>query len=142
MRFPLSTARERQHAIDYINALPFPDAGTKSRYFADITRKSPPRSHDQNRLYWLWIACICQETGNDKDDVHEEFKRMFLGTERVKIFGHGRNKPRSSKDLNTAQFKVYLDRIQIFANTELSIILPDPDDRYWDSFAERYSPYL
>lgn len=36
------------------------------------------------------------------------------------------------------QFKHYLDKIQVFAATELSITLPDPDDYHWETFYKYY----
>jgi hypothetical protein len=38
--------------------------------------------------------------------------------------------------------KDYLDKIQIFASTELGIKLPDPQDQRWDEFYAYYQDRL
>jgi hypothetical protein len=56
---------------------------------------------------------------------------MFNGTE------HG--KTQSTTTLNTAEFTAYLEKIQIFASAELGIVLPNPDDLYFDSMVDYYA---
>lgn len=36
------------------------------------------RSQAQNRLYWQWVACLADELGLGKDELHIYFKRRFL----------------------------------------------------------------
>lgn len=43
------------------------------RYKVVIERYTEPRTISQNALMWLWFTCIEQETGTDKQDVHEPF---------------------------------------------------------------------
>ena len=41
------------------------------RYKVVIERYTEPRTISQNALMWLWFTCIEQETGTDKQDVHD-----------------------------------------------------------------------
>jgi hypothetical protein len=104
-----------------------------------ITKK---RSNDQNALYWMWIACICDEIGENSNDLHETLCEKFLPIKEKLIFGITKIERTSTKKLDTIQFKNYLDKIQIFASSELGIILPNPEDRYFEQFKERYEKYL
>ena len=106
-------------------------------YTVEIRLRKGRRTIPQNRLYRLWLVCISHETGNDVDDLHEYFKRKYLEPKEVNIFGSVEIRY-TTTDLTTAQFKEYLDKIQVFASTELAITLPDPDDKIWEAFYEHY----
>ena len=106
-------------------------------YTVEIRLRKGRRTLDQNALLWLWLTCVSQETGNDKDALHEYFKQKFLQPEAVNVGGDEMNHY-STRKLTTAQFKEYLDKIQIFASVELAITLPDPDDKIWEAFYEHY----
>ena len=113
----------------------------KKSYTVEITEKKVRRSIPQNSLLWLWLTAIEHETGNDRNDLHEFFKAKFLQPEQVELFGTTLNKY-STTNLNTVQFKYYLDKIQQFASAELAITLPDPEDKYWEDFYKYYSDKL
>jgi hypothetical protein len=75
--------------------------------------------------------------------LHEYFKQHFLGVDERFVF----NKyqiivPKSTTGLDTKQMTDYLERIQQFANTELGVVLPNPEDRYWDEFVEHYENHI
>lgn len=132
MKRKLLTELDRDMVISQIKRLDL-----KKVYTVEITERRIKRTISQNGLYWLWLTCISHETGNDKDDVHEVFKTKYLNPHYKNILGE----PiiiRSTTDLDTAQFKEYLDAIQVFASTELQITLPDPDDVRWEEFYDYY----
>lgn len=118
--------------ISYIQRLDI-----KKLYTVEVLEKKANRSISQNSLYWLWLTCIEFETGNDRDELHEIFKKKFILPKKVNIYGTEIERY-STTDLDTAQFKQYLDKIQIFASTELAITLPDPESKYWDEFYSYY----
>jgi hypothetical protein len=128
----LLTETDREMVIAQIKRL---DLG--KTYTVEITEKKSRRTISQNSLYWLWLTCIEHETGTDRDDLHEYFKRKYLTPDRVQIFGQYYDRF-STKDLNTTQFKYLLDHIQVFAQAELAITLPDPDDQRFDDFYKYY----
>ena len=100
------------------------------------------RTTNQNSLYWLWLTCIQQETGNDKNDLHEYFKYRYLSARKFSFQGKSLYLYPSTKELDTAEMKQYLDEIQIFAQTELAINLPDPKDKNFEHFVEHYKQFI
>ena len=106
-------------------------------YTVEITEKKPVRTISQHKLYWLWLTCLSFETGNDKDDLHEFFKEKYIEPTIVTVFGV-EQKRRTTTTLTTTQFKYFLDHIQQFASTDLSITLPDPESQYWNEFYKYY----
>ena len=113
----------------------------KKSYTVEITEKKVRRSIPQNSLLWLWLTAIEHETGNDRNDLHEFFKAKYLTPNQVEVFGTNLTKY-TTTNLNTEQFKYYLDHIQTFASSELAITLPDPKDKYWEDFYKYYSDKL
>jgi hypothetical protein len=110
-------------------------------YSVDIIEKKHIRTIPQNRLYRLWLVCIGFETGNDPDVLHEFFKEKYLEPEEIIIF-NSKVKKYTTTNLNTVQFKNYLDKIQAFSLSELSITLPNPEDKYWEEFLNYYQDKL
>jgi hypothetical protein len=115
-------------------------------YTVEVKLQREKRSIDQNRLYWLWLTCIMHETGQDKNDLHAVFAAKFLGTDKttVKLNGveYSTENVRTTTNLDTKQFKYYLDRVQQFANVELGIELPNPEDQYFEQFETFYKNYI
>jgi hypothetical protein len=132
MKRKLITELDREMVIAQIKRL---DLG--KTYTVDITEKKVRRTISQNSLYWLWLTCISVETGQDREDLHYYFKHKFLTPEKVLIFGEYQDRF-STTSLNTVQFKYLLDHIQAFASVELSITLPDPDDKKFEDFYKYY----
>ena len=132
MKRKLLTEIDREMVISQIKRLDL-----KDRYTVDITKRVIRRTISQNNLMWLWLTCIQYETGQDKDELHEIFKKKWIPPKT--IFKYGVEvEIYSTKDFDTSQFKYYLDKIQIFASTELSITLPDPEDKRWEDFYDYY----
>jgi len=52
-------------------------------YDVTVAVHKAQRSIPQNKLYWCWVALICEETGADRDEVHTELKRRYLPSESV-----------------------------------------------------------
>lgn len=133
MDYRINTPKDKEAVKSVIDKLP-----ESVRYDLTIKRHRERRTLDQNRLYFLWLACIADETGHGKDDLHEYFKQRFLGFEqRAVLNGRVYINP-STAGLNTKQFSDYLDKIQVFANMELGILLPNPQDLEFNQFYERY----
>jgi hypothetical protein len=116
----------------------------KEGKFADVKEGKERRSIPQNDLYWFWLTFLENEseTGYTKDEFHEFFKYEYLGEyyETLLINGNtwGYYKFPSTTDLNTKQFSEYMDKVERFANTELKVSLPHPEDL---GFAELFEKY-
>ena len=110
----------------------------EKQYSVEISVKKDQRSIQANRLYWLWVSCLESETGNDKEILHHELRMMFLPRKQGMLNGRQVEIPGSTAGLDTGQFKQYLDKIQVFAASELGVHLPDPDDLIFESFYDYY----
>jgi len=97
------------------------------------------RTLSQNRLYFLYLKCIEDETGQDKDDLHFIFKSKYLQAKNIEFGGEYHNIIKSTTELDTKQFTDYIEKIIVFASSELGIKLPDPKDLEFEAFKEFYS---
>lgn len=111
-------------------------------YELKIAKKVKSRSLPQNRLMWMWFACIGQDTGQSVDDIHDYYAYKFLPryiTEletgaQVRVPGH-------TSTLTTEAFTDFLNQVQADAATELNITLPTPDDLAWEEFEAQFKEY-
>ena len=138
MLFRIERAADKRKVTDYVERLP-----DGKRYTVEIKLRRQPRSVNQNRLYWMWLACIMHETGEDKERLHEFFKQHFLGVFVQSVFDKYQVAvPPSTKGLDTKQMTDYLERVQQFAASELGIVLPNPQDLQWPEFEAYYSQFI
>ena len=86
------------------------------------------RTNPQLSLYWKWLGIIANETGNDKDDLHDYFKVKFLSPELVSIFGMEQMRYTTS-GLPAKEMSEYMDRVLAFTTSELGVFLPLPQDQ-------------
>jgi hypothetical protein len=105
----------------------------------DLTEHKNKRSVKQNSLYWMWLTCIQDETGNDKNDLHKYFAEKFLGIEEVEIFGVKQLRIKSTPDNDTKEFTDYLEKIRLFVAEEQSIYLPSPQMQGYEDFIFTYN---
>ena len=81
---------------------------------------STSRSNGQNKYYFgVVVDMISEETGNEPEETHELLKMRFL-----KPMGK-----RNTTELTTQEFKIYIERIQIWAAQTLNIVIPDPNEK-------------
>lgn len=133
MKFLIHNQDSLQGVKDYISKL-----NLEKRYEVNITLKREKRTIPQNRLYWLYVTCIADETGNSKEDIHTHLKQTFLKVEDVIIGNASIAKTISTTKLNTAMMANYINQIVVWASSECGIILPDPADYVWEQFYEKY----
>lgn len=139
MNLKIKNEHDKAVTKEKIDAL---DLSKGKSYDITISVKRSIRTISQHRLYWLWVTCIEQETGNDKETLHEYFKQQFLGRQSVQIFNTEVYPLRSTTGLNTKEFTDYLNKIQVFASSELGIVLPNPIDLQFHQFYEKYKDFL
>lgn len=116
---------------------------TNGRHVIEIKRSVRKRSLAQNRLMWLWFACIEQETGQYAADIHDYYCLKYLPHditdlatgETVRVAGH-------TSILTTEAFTDFLNKVQADAATELGITLPSPEDEAWQEFENEYRHYV
>ncbi len=135
MKGKLRNDTDKAGLIEFINKL-----NLSKIFYWEIKKHIRRRSISANNLYWLRLALISTETGNNIDSLHEAFKQMFLSPVIVTI-NDKEISTYSTKRLNTSQFYEYMERISAEV-AELGIILPSPEDLIFDSFVEEYENHL
>ena len=88
-----------------------------------IEKHRKKRTDSQNNLYWKMLQIIEEDTGHSKDDLHEFFKRKFLG-DKIEVLGEPFVISRSTTKLNTKTFSTYLLDIRFFIKDAADIDLP------------------
>lgn len=107
-------------------------------YVVTISRVQSRRSVDQNRLLWLWLNCIADETGNSAQVVHDYYCDKFL--KQVDALADGRQfyRVRGTSGLDKQAFTDFLNKLQADAASEFGILLPQPSDLAWEAFEMEY----
>jgi len=118
------------------NGLKFTSDGAKMR-FIGYAENHPKEIYDlipreqkkkrtlpQNSYYFAYLRMIENETGNEANDLHEIFKRLFLQPRFVSYQGKEIKLPASTTGLTKLDMGDYLDKI--CAHT--AVPLPDPAD--------------
>lgn len=140
MKFKIFTQEDKAAVKEYIDELP-----DGKPFSVVIVRWQSKRTMDQNRLYWLWLNCIAKdgELGYTAEELHCVFAQKFLGARQKIMYGESAlvDVP-STRRLDTKEFSAYLEKIETFANTELGIPLPNPQDKYFNQFYEQYKDVI
>jgi len=125
MYFKTVNEEVKQNAIKAIE-------GLEGVYSIEITKYKKDRTASQNKLMWMWLGIISNDTGNEPDQLHEIFKLKFLGSETLSALGFKIERPKSTTKLSTQEFTDYLDKIEGLA-ISIGIRLPRPEDLYRES---------
>lgn len=134
MRFIITTEQDRK---EYIRRISEVTLDGKKRFLADFRVYRVKRSLPQNRLYWMWLRCIKDETGNEEEHLHQYFKDRFLSFELVAMFGEQTKIAASTSDLDTKAFSEYLEKIRMHMQDQ-GILLPKPGEAAWEQFYAQY----
>lgn len=70
------------------------------------------RTTKQNRLWWLYVGILSNETGYDKNEMHEQLKSQFMPF------------AKSTTELSTKEFSDMVNQIVRWSAETLSVILP------------------
>lgn len=111
---------EKQRMAQYVRSL-------KGDVSVTVKKRTKPRSSHQNRYYWgVVVALLSEYTGYEHEEMHDALKLLFLRKP-----AHAPGLPdtlRSTSDLSTKEFEDYLERVRRWADIELSIIIPLPNE--------------
>jgi len=135
----IERSQEKRHIIESMVVSHFSQYPDSDKAIIEIREDKATRSVKQNKLYWLWLKVIDDETGMPKLDyledgkwhkgLHTRFKCDHIDKE---FYDDGSMKIPSTKKLKIKGFTEYLERIDR-AMIELGIILPHPNDLYWEA---------
>ena len=125
--FIVADERGRQRAMDVLSTL-----SLDKPWSVVIEPYRKKRTTSQNALMWAWLDQVAQlvhdDTGTDKDDVHEFFKLKFLPVKTIVISGETKHIPGSTKELSAADMAAYMDKVYAWVTSNLGLILPVPED--------------
>ena len=102
-------AKDYNEIIDYIRECP------NAEYRVEIKKKRKLRTPPQNRLYWLVLNWFRIETGNEKEDMHELFRKKFnMKLRKVTINGKTYivELPGSTTVMDTKEFSEYYNKVE------------------------------
>jgi len=123
--FVLKNDDIKKNCIDHIQSL-------DGVYRVTIKKYKKDRTKAQNRLMWMWLGIISDDTGESPENLHEVFKLRFLGTEKIQSMGYSIEIPKSTTKLTTQEFTDYLDKIDTLMRS-IDIALPYPQDLYYEA---------
>lgn len=83
-----------------------------TRVIISVEPEEKARTINQNRLYWLYIRIISEETGHGEDDLHALFKQKFLPNIKSRVFDEEVTVIKSTTRLNTDEFSEYINKIE------------------------------
>lgn len=95
-----------------------------------VTKYRQKRSEQANRLYFAWLTLLEEETGQDKDDFHDFFKKKLL-TRIVDLSGKIEKVVGSTAKMDSLEFYDYMERVQQISMEFFNIILPNPYEEEW-----------
>jgi ATP-dependent phosphoenolpyruvate carboxykinase len=97
-------------------------------YRVELKENRGKRSLNENAYYWGVVVKILSDyTGDTPDDMHEVLKAKFLKTV-VNFGGEELVMSKHTWNLTTKEFEEYLEQIRIFAQTELDVKIPLPNE--------------
>lgn len=97
--------------------------------FVVVGDEKPTRSNNQNRYYWsVVLGLLSEHTGYTPDEMHEVLLQKFSVKKEVKIGDETHFIKSRSHKMKTDEFQEYLEKIRLFAATELNIIIPLPGE--------------
>jgi hypothetical protein len=120
----LRDERLRQIVLDFVGKLDIAHP-----WKITIERYKKKRSLSQNALYWKWVGIISDETGNDRDEVHEFFKVKFL-TPTIIEMGDTAIACRTTTKLSTQDMSDFMEKVMAFSTGNLGILLPIPEEMH------------
>lgn len=135
MKYNLKKPFKAESARAYLEKL------IKKGALSEVREIRGKRTIDQNSLYWLYMACLEVETGNNRYELHEFFKKKFIEPIKKNVFGRV-IEIRTTTNQDTKLFTIYLNNIVDFALMELNIVMPNPDDKRLLDFYNTYKEFI
>jgi len=81
------------------------------------------RTIKQNSYMWLLLTYIGVEIGYTKDEMHDEYQKMFLSYKKNR-----KRFVRKTSSLNTKEMTVFISQFRYHALNELGVPTPEPNE--------------
>lgn len=105
-----------------------------------LTIEKPIRNNEQNSLFWIYLGCLSEGTGQSVWDVYtyicEKYNRENCLYNKDGLFKSG-----GTSKLNTKSFAELITNTQV-EGAELGITLLSKGDRDFEAFFEEYRHYI
>lgn len=72
MLLRIRTPKDKDKVKAYVD-----DLKADKKYIVEVKVERERRSVSQNALYWLWLTCLMDETGEHKDNLHDFLNLSF-----------------------------------------------------------------
>lgn len=90
-----------------------------------LSKPTQTRSGNQNRFYWgVVVDTIARETGHTVEEVHAVLKQLFLPRRFVTVGKREHELPKTTTELSTDEFTLFLEAVRAWASTDLGLTLP------------------
>jgi len=97
------------------------------KYYKPRSTGADPKRGNQNGYYWaVVVADIAAHTGHTPQEIHEEMK--ILHNPVASEFSPEITKGGSTEALNTIEFEEYVERVRVWAATDLDLVIPLPNE--------------
>ena len=95
-----------------------------------VKRYRKPRSNPANAYHWgVIVKVICDETGNESNDIHEYLLGEHVGWVEYEVLGTVKKRPsRRSHDMNVEDFEKFNEYCRSFAASNLGLVIPLPGE--------------
>lgn len=106
----------------------------KDEKFVELKVIHPTRSDQQNKYFHVLVGFFAAEYGETLEHVKQEMfkkivnRKLFLTEYVNKVTGELREAWRSSKDLDTGEMTIAIERFRNYASKEAGIYLPEPNE--------------
>ena len=91
-----------------------------------FARPTTSRSQRQNRFYWgVVLTAIAESTGNSTEDIHVVLRDRLLPRKFITLGSKEVEVRKTTTDLTTEEFTLYLEAVRAWAASELGITMPD-----------------
>lgn len=117
--------------FDHLNYLKAKNGDKQVDYMVTIKKNLPVRSISDNGYYWLVLTAIANHTGDTKEDLHSWYKLEFNSHE-----FRGKMIPTTTTDLDTAEHKIYVEKVKHHGRTFHGAYIADRAAREYAVWAQ------
>jgi len=106
----------------------FSELDPDKEFLVTIKQNRPVRSLSHNGYYRICLKVIAIHTGETEDRLHMLFKTMFNADHFPLPNGDVMRIPRTTTDLDVAEFSKYISQVKQWAIDEFSVSFPERHD--------------
>ncbi len=147
MKHTIKDQEDKNICIEYIQSRPLGKTtkGEIKQHSFDCKPKKAGKTWSQVKLYFAWIRFVLMECGYSKGDAneispefHKDLKKIILGYEEKEVADKIYEIIPSIKPFDKDKMRIYMNDCKDYLEPKFEIRLPLPEDRWVDSFMEKY----